>query len=348
MWREGDPAGNPWGLSFMAMFHMANDSGLFRTAEQLEVDGWALDGNQYVRGDVRMLPLYEAKMAHFYDHRLGTYEGATQAQLNVGTLPRFDDADHADPSRLPLPRYWVPEAAVNERLSDRWSHGWLLGWRDIARSTDERTLISTVIPRTAVGHTTPLAMSTAGGAGAAALTANLSSFCLDYIIRQKASGTHLTYTYMKQLPVLAPERYEEPVLWDREADSLGAWITAHVLELAYTAYDLAFYARDLGYDGPPFGWNPLRRELLRAELDAAYFHLYGIERDDVGYIMDTFKVVREKDEKAHGEYRTKRLILERYDAMADAIRTGQPYRTSLDPPPGHGPRNTAAAASLSD
>jgi hypothetical protein len=57
--------------------------------------------------------------------------------------------------------------------------------------------------------------------------------------------------------------------------------------------------------------------------------------------MDTFKVVRQKDEQAHGEYRTKRLILDRYDAMADAIRTGKPYQTPLDPPPGHGPRHPA-------
>jgi hypothetical protein len=71
-------------------------------------------------------------------------------------------------------------------------------------------------------------------------------------------------------------------------------------------------------------------------------HLYGINRDDVAYIMDTFKVVREKDEKSHGEYRTKRLILERYDALADATRTGRPYRSPLDPAP------AAAGATLVD
>ena len=70
--------------------------------------------------------------------------------------------------------------------------------------------------------------------------------------------------------------------------------------------------------GSPFRWIPERRELIRAELDAAFFHLYGLDRDDVDYIMDTFPIVRRKDEAAHGEYRTKRLILERYDAMAEA------------------------------
>ena len=106
-----------------------------------------------------------------------------------------------------------------------------------------------------------------------------------------------------------------------------------VLELTYTAWDLQPFAHDCGYDGPPFRWDEERRFLLRCELDAAYFHLYGIARDDVDYIMDTFPIVRRKDEAAHGEYRTKRVILEIYDEMAEAMRTGEPYRTRLDPPP---------------
>ena len=70
-------------------------------------------------------------------------------------------------------------------------------------------------------------------------------------------------------------------------------------------------------------------------LDAAYFHLYSINRDDVDYIMDTFPIVRRKDEAAHGEYRTKRVILEMYDAMRIAVDSGTPYQTRLEPPPAH-------------
>jgi hypothetical protein len=105
------------------------------------------------------------------------------------------------------------------------------------------------------------------------------------------------------------------------------------LELTYTAWDLQPFAQDCGYDGPPFRWDPERRALLRAELDAAFFHLYGLPRDDVDYVMETFPIVKRHDEAAHGHYRTKRLILERYDAMAAAAATGQPYETVLDPPP---------------
>jgi hypothetical protein len=76
---------------------------------------------------------------------------------------------------------------------------------------------------------------------------------------------------------------------------------------------------------------------MRAELDAAYFHLYGIERDDVDYIMDSFELSSARRTATLGEFRTKELILERLRRDAEAIRTGEPYQTILDPPPGHGP-----------
>jgi hypothetical protein len=111
--RDDEPAGNPWGLSFGTIFHMANDSGLFRPPEEFaedEFNGWS-----YQRNSKEYLPLYEAKMLSHFDHRFATYRGATQAQLNVGALPRLADADHDDPNLEPLAHYWVdrPEVAVN-------------------------------------------------------------------------------------------------------------------------------------------------------------------------------------------------------------------------------------------
>jgi hypothetical protein len=151
---------------------------------------------------------------------------------------------------------------------------------------------------------------------------------------------------LKQLPVLPPRTYSADTAW-AHTTSLRDWLFPLVLELTYTAWDLEPFARDVGYDGPPFRWNPERRFLLRAELDAAFFHLYGIDRDDVDYIMETFPIVRKNDEKVHGEYRTKRVILEIYDEMAEAARTGKPYQTRLDPPPAdprvaHPPRGKLA------
>jgi len=83
------------------------------------------------------------------------------------------------------------------------------------------------------------------------------------------------------------------------------------------------------------------RDRLRAELDAAFFHLYGIDRDDVDYIMETFPIVKRKDIAAHGTYRTEEAILKAYDEMAAAKQSGTGYQAPLIPPPGQGPRHPA-------
>jgi hypothetical protein len=325
LWREDDPDGNPWGLRFMAMLHMASDSGLFRTRVELEAAEWKREGNQYLLDKHRLLPLVEAKMVHHFDHRFGTYEGQSAAQANQGKLPELDDAAHANTELLTFPKYWVDESEVEERLEGWWDRGWLLGWRDICRSTDQRTVIASLTPRVAVGHKLSLMFIDRDPRLVAALYANLCSFALDYAARQKVGGTSLTYFILKQLPVLPPMVYMAPAPWV-PIESVRNWLLPRVLELTYTAWDLEPFARDCGYEGPPFRWDPERRFLLRAELDAAFFHLYGLSRDDVAYILDTFPVVQKNEEKEYGEYRTRRVILEIHDAMSEAIRTGRPYR----------------------
>lgn len=331
LWREGDPDGNPWGLRFMAMFHMANDSGLFRTRAELASAGWTLHGNHFVKDGEVMLPLYEAKMVHHFDHRFGTYEAQSEAQANQGKLPELDDAAHADPWRVSLPRYWVTRPEVDERLGDVWDRGWLLGWRDICRATDQRTVIASLIPRAAVGDTFLLMMPSAAPPLVASLYACLCSFALDYAARQKVGGTHLKYHPMKQLPVLAPTEYSAEALW-HQGTTLRDWILPRVLELSFTASDLQSFAEDCGDAGPPYLWDAERRHVLRAEMDAAFFHLYGLSRDDVAYVMETFPIVRRHDESTYGEYRTKRVVLEAYGALASAAASGKPYVSPLGPP----------------
>jgi hypothetical protein len=102
------------------------------------------------------------------------------------------------------------------------------------------------------------------------------------------------------------------------------FVSSRVLELVYTAHDMAPFARDLGHHGPPFPWDTERRFAIRAELDALSFCLYGVDRDDVGYIMDTFPITRAKDLAKHGHYRTKHAILAAYDSMI--AKTFIPHR----------------------
>jgi hypothetical protein len=137
---------------------------------------------------------------------------------------------------------------------------------------------------------------------------------------------------VRQFPVLTPSTYSDDTPWQHGL-SLDGFVLPRVLELTYTAWDLEPFARDVGYDGPPFRWYRERRALLRCELDAAFFHLYGLSRSDTDYVMESFPIVRKNDEKACGTYRTKDTILQIYDAMAEAALTGRPFQTTVDPPP---------------
>jgi hypothetical protein len=322
--RHGDGDGNPWGLSFMqGLFNMTSDSGLFHAREQLEAEGWVLDGNVFRRGAEAMLPLYEAKMIHHYDHRWATY-------ANDGDVRDVTEAEHADPYFVVLPRYWVARGEVDSRLAGRWKHDWLLVYRRICRSTDMRTAIDSVLPLTATSDGSPNVLS--DHADVVALQCVLSSLVLDFCVRQRVGGTHLDFFNLFQAPVPHPSSLTKSCAWDRDV-SFVAWTKDRIRELTYNAWDMAPLARDLGDKGPPFVWNPGRREVLTAELDAALFYLYGINRDDTEYILSTFPIANRKDPDLSAR------VLGVYDRIATAIESGAPFVSTLDPPPGHGRRH---------
>ena len=330
--KKGPPERNPWGIAFrQGLFNMTSDSNLFRSAAELEGEGARLEANMFRGpGETIWLPLYEAKMTGFFEHRTADVVLSPTALVRQGQPAPLSIEDHCDPSRLAFPRYWVAEGEVTKRTSRRPGQ-WLLQFRDLTSPTNERSLMATIIPVSGVGHTSPLIISHST-ASFPLFASALCTFILDFVVRNKLGGLHLVFFIVEQLPVPSPGAFREAPPWDRES-SLFEWLVPRVLELTYTAWDLQGFAADLGYQGPPYRWDGERRPMLRAEIDAAFFHLYGIERDDVDYIMDTFPIVRRKDEKAHGEYRTKRLILECYDAMAQSAATGRPYDPVLDPPP---------------
>lgn len=337
------------------------------------------------------LPLYEAKMIWHYDHRYGTYEGVRDRSSTQ--LPTPDEHQHADPHFVVQPWYWVPAEEVTKRLGD-WQRGWLLGFRDVARSTDERTAIFSLLPRVGVGHTMPIVLT--GEISAIHLScflANLNVLIFDWALRQKIGGTHLTFFILRQLPIFPPTAYTPADL---------AFIVPRALELTYTAWDLKPFADDVwneaddglraaihaawdanriavgrhewrlpswisaypeietnpqkGIPFPPFRWDEDRRAVLRAELDAYYARLYGLTRKQLRYILDpadltereledildpreevadpldpagyatraaastfpgeTFRVLKEKELSQFGEYRTRRLVLEAWEKLA--------------------------------
>ncbi len=333
---ESDPdPGSPWGIKFGTMFHMSNDSSFFRTQAELEAAGYTLDGAGVFRaaglavetapggptatkpafagsGTGDYLPLYEAKLFHQYDHRFATFAGGPGEDKARDTT----DAEHADPTYAPLPRYWVPADEVEHALGG-WQTPWMLLFRDITNATNERTWISSVTPRVGVGNNAPLLLldSRYQQQGLCILS-NLNSLPFDYVTRQKAGGTHLNFFIVKQLPVLPPSIYERRL---ESGERLAEWVTRRALELSYTSWSLRPLARDLGYDGSPFAWDEGRRARLRGELDGMYAHLYGLSRDDFAYILTTFPVLEKNERRTYGEYRTARLALAAYDALAGMI-----------------------------
>ena len=301
-----------WPVRYHSMFHMANDSHLFRTAVQLGADGfYPVQGNRWKKGEELYLPLYEGKMVQAFDHRAASIVSLEGNLFRPGQPDRTLSKDHCDPDFLPRPRYWIgrQDSDVTE------SFDWFMAFKDITASTNVRTMIAAIVPHAGCGHTLPILLPSESGFdedGTACLLANFNSLAFDYVARQKVQGTHLTWYTVEQLPVIAPADYDR-AFGPTTARDL---VRHHVLRLTYTAHDMAPFARDLGYDGPPFIWNEEERRHLRARLDALYFHLYGLSRADAAYILDTFPIVRRHDKAAFGHYRTKDMVLAYYNALA--------------------------------
>ena len=315
------PAGNPWGVEFrQGLFNMTSDSGLFRTAVQLADDGWQRDGTDWLSpAGGRYVPLYEAKMIHQFDHRWATFDGEESRDVEF--------AEKRENSFEVTPRYWVAQEEVRTVVAKRGKiRSWLVGWRNITNTTNERTIIPSLFPMSGVGHSMPLAFINDRFEDklSALLYANLASIVCDFVARQKVGGTNLTFSYFTQFPILPPSDYGEAAL---------AFIVPRVLELTYTSHSMAPFARDLGYDGAPFAWDEDRRAQLRAELDAWYALAYGLTRDELRYVLDpkdvmgedypseTFRVLQKNEIAKYGEYRTQRLVLAAYDTLvADGMR----------------------------
>ena len=306
-----------WPVQYSTMFHMTNDSGLFRTKQELEEreGAFPIDGNRFGSPSGEWVPLYQGRMIHQFDHRANSVGFNPESTHNPYLSEEVTEAQHADPCFLPNPQFWVPAHNVEEALPQ--SRGYTLGFRDIARPTDMRTVIASIVPWAGYGNKVPLLVE-GDNEATTNLVANLNSVCLDFVARQKIHGTSMNWYIVEQLPVVPLAYYESTHFGPKTAAQI---IREAVLELTYTAHDMAPFARDLGCTSDPFVWNDDRRLQLRAKLDAVFFHLYGvIDRDDIRYIYSTFPIVRRQETAAYGTYRSCDLCL----AYMNALAAGQP------------------------
>ncbi len=325
-----------WPVRYLTTFHMTNDSKLFLSRAELEQRGFVPAAlNHWRCGDAEAVPLYVGRMVHHYDHRHASVTVNAKNLQNAAFGAELSNSAKADPAIYPEPQYWVGADAVPEPLRLPWA----IGFRDIARATDVRTMIACIAPGTACGNTLPLLVGDGApitARTASLLLANLNALAFDYITRQKAQTTHLNWYILEQLPVIAAERFDAPLpapfanaMRDaglmngrHEHPTVADFVVPQVLALSYTAHDLAPFARDLGcVDArgqvlPPFVWNEADRRARLAALDALFMHLYGLGADDAAYILDTFPIVRQQDEAACGHYRSKAEVLARLRQMS--------------------------------
>ena len=316
--RSGGEERQAWPVRYHTMFHMTNDSGLFRTAEQLESEGfYPVEGNRWKRGDELYLPLYEGKMVQAFDHRAASVVVKPENLNRPGQPKDATLGQHSDPSWLPDPRFWVGEDSFDWPETMKW----VFGFKEITAPTNRRTMIASLLPKSAFGNKLPVFLPVEIGQNdsiaeykncAAFLAGNFNSIAFDFVARQKIQGTTLNWFIVEQLPVIAGDGYDQRF----GNKTAGELVRDHVLRLTFTSDDMFPFAQDLGYTGLPFTWDAEERRHLRARLDALYFHLYGLSKDDAGYILDTFPIVRRQDEKEFGNYRTKNLILAYMNALA--------------------------------
>ena len=328
---------NPWNVKFSRMLDMSNDSYLFRTYAQLTAQGATLNGNTFTTADGKTyVPLYEGKMIWHYNHHYGTWptEGERPNSIN---MPSEDEL--ANPNSCIMPWYWVPLAAVKERLVKydkdgnvvwEWKHNWILCFRDISKSTNERTIIATIVPKQGFNNKTPIIFEESGILDGTIMCGILSSIVFDYVTRQKVGGKSMNFFYVKQFPVLTPEQIPSAIQWQ---------IVKRVAELCYFNHDMDGWASELWDEmneeqrselpqlraQQPWIYDPERRAILQAELDAIFAHLYGLNTEDLCYILDpedvcgrgcineTFRVLKDNEIRQYGEYRTKRLVLEAWN-----------------------------------
>lgn len=311
-----------WPVRYSTMFHMTNDSDVFRTRKELEDQegAYPIGGNRFRSAEGDWLPLYEGKMVQAYDHRAASVVVNLANQHRPAQPESTTLAQHQNPDWLPSPQFWVAASRTG------WTPAvqWVLGFKEITAPTNVRTFIAALLPTVAFGNKIPIFKPETGDHSEWLLCANFNSAIFDFVTRQKVQGQTLNLFIVEQLPVVPIDRYRTVAFGSKMAADI---IRDAVLELTYTSHDMAPFARDMGYIDssgnvrPPFVWDENRRMHLKAKLDAIYFHLYGVtDRGDVRHVYSAFPIVEREETAAYGRYRSRELCL----AYLNAFAAGDP------------------------
>jgi hypothetical protein len=320
--REG-PTGNPWGIQFKRMFDQTNDAELFHEADALKADGFKLKGNRWIKGKKVFLPIYEAKMLQDYDHRAADVVTDRSNWVRQGQTEKRSLVGYQNPEQLAMPRFWVDASEVE---MPEWGS---VGFKDITSPTNQRTMIAACAPMAGFTNHFVIVRSELPPVRQMCLLANLNAFAYDYCTRQKIGGVTLNFFIVEQVPTLPADAYAKPCPWDHRT-TLETWISQRVLKLTCTAEDMLPLADACQFTGGSFQaeaeyggrlnkWDEAERAELMAELDAAFFHLYGIAREEVEYILSTFKGIHDQRTLFHGVSSIAERIVQKYAEMSTRV-----------------------------
>ncbi len=299
---------NPWNILNHRMINGSDDSKFLKLlcdfGQNQEINPLSIneEGREY-------LPVYESKLMWHYDHRFATYHDVSSKDVS-DSKPRYVQLNEKLNTDFEvLTKDYIQNEVFKEKYSSNYSQNWFIIYRNVTGAVNNRTTVAAIIPKLPVVLSAYILKfeETHSFKEQTCFLANINSFVFDFISRRKIGGSHLSVYVFDQIPVVPPLLYSSRLM-DK--------ISEKVLKLTYTSSSLSHFAMDLGYNGKPYIWNEKERFQLQCELDAIYAHLYGLEKEEMDYILETFPIVKRKDIAKYGSYRTKETILQLYDEFA--------------------------------
>lgn len=290
-------AGVPY-RHYMAEVHMGNNRNLFS------------NGNEG-------LPVFEGRMIDAYDYRAKGYVSGR------GRSAVWDDLIFGSPSKRIQPQWRILPDNIPSKLAGRIDR-YRIGFGNVASPTNQRSLIAALLPRSSVsGDSVPTIEFPQAGLEYLLLWLGIAnSFAIDFLVRPKVS-LHMTYTVMDSLPF--PRSFERT--------PAAAEIARRVCALCAVGPEMRAFreaaveagilpsAKDVVED-------PDHRAVLAAEIDVLVAReVYGLTKEEMLYILDpantlgedcgieTFKALRNHEQREFGYFRTQRLIEEAWSRM---------------------------------
>lgn len=307
--------GNPWGVKFLRMLDQTNDAELFHTAEQLQKNKYKRSGPLWKKAKKTFLPLYEAKMIQMFDHRAAGVVIDESNWMRQGQTDSTVLVQHQNPEFSPEPRWWVDENEVSKVIPSQNRIGYI-SFKDVTSPTNQRTMIAAFLPYVATLNSAPLVFTDENISPRleCCLLANFNSFVFDFVARQKVGGVHLNFYIVEQLPMFGPDFYQDRCPWNPR-QTLEKWISDRVLKLTCTSNDMIPLAEAADFKSRVHKFKPAERADMMAQLDAAFFLLYGIKKSDLKYILSTFAAAGKLQDDMFAPASPADRILQHYEQL---------------------------------